>query len=505
MFRTRTLALAAGMSALLLAPATASAGNVFPVEAGRDPAVLTDPVSGAAKLVWTSKDEYSLRFCSVAPGTTACTPQTLFPQPTGAGNQVGTPHLLRDTDGTLYIVIHRYVNASAWMLKSTDGGATWSAPLKIYNNGSGTGAHPVVFGPEPGQVTISSFNPGRYVRTAKLDGSQAATNTTANLDTGAVSSLVYDFTVANNGSGLVGAAQDLHNAYYWTLAPGNDPSDQTKWTGPTLIGPAGDIAFGGSRTGPPYLLDVGGPNVEIRKWNGAGFNPAQALEPTGGYIPAIGASPNGTIAAMYRVNGYPNSERVAISTDGGTTWSARTIALSDGIYQSPSVSPTDAGNGWATWVDWDGNVNVADLSATTTVTCTPTYCPPAPPPIQPPPSGGVYNGPTGTTTVRDRNASYSLTGVPRQCVNPGATFRVTLKWKRKKRKGNLFVKVRRADFYIGKKRVKIDRKAPFVQTLRVTMSAKRGSTQTVRARAFIKVKRGKSPTKSVRARFTVCP
>jgi hypothetical protein len=98
----------------------------------------------------------------------------------------------------------------------------------------------------------------------------------------------------------------------------------------------------------------------------------------------------------------------------------------------------------------------------------------------------------------------TLTG-PRGCVRPGGTFVATLKWKRKKRKGNLFVKVRRTDFYIGKRRVKIDRKAPFRKTLRVRAGTARGSTVRLRARAFIKVKRGRSPKKSLFVTFRVCP
>jgi hypothetical protein len=96
-------------------------------------------------------------------------------------------------------------------------------------------------------------------------------------------------------------------------------------------------------------------------------------------------------------------------------------------------------------------------------------------------------------------------GLPKACVQPGQTFRVTLRWKRQRRKGNRFVKVTRADFYIGTRRVRIDRRAPFVQTLRVTAGARRGSTITVRARAFIKVKRGKAPKKSIRSTIKVCP
>ncbi len=80
-----------------------------------------------------------------------------------------------------------------------------------------------------------------------------------------------------------------------------------------------------------------------------------------------------------------------------------------------------------------------------------------------------------------------------------------LTWKKQKKKGNVFVKVSRTDFYVGAKRSKIDRKAPFTQTLkRALASAKPGSSVTVRARAFIKVKKGKSPKKSIRATIKVC-
>ena len=66
------------------------------------------------------------------------------------------------------------------------------------------------------------------------------------------------------------------------------------------------------------------------------------------------------------------------------------------------------------------------------------------------------------------------------------------------------MKVFRADFYIGTKRVKIDKVAPFTQTLTVTASAKAGSKLTVRAQAYIKVKRGKSPKKSIKSTISVC-
>ena len=79
-----------------------------------------------------------------------------------------------------------------------------------------------------------------------------------------------------------------------------------------------------------------------------------------------------------------------------------------------------------------------------------------------------------------------------------------LTWKRQKRKGNLFVKVRRADFYLGSRVIKVDTRVPFVHTYNVTVTQRPGSTIALRARAFIKVKRGKSPKKSIRAKVRVC-
>jgi len=89
-------------------------------------------------------------------------------------------------------------------------------------------------------------------------------------------------------------------------------------------------------------------------------------------------------------------------------------------------------------------------------------------------------------------------------VAPGQKVKVRLKWKRKERKGNLFVTIRRVDFYLNTKRIRIDKKAPFVHTYKLRASQTPGSTIRLRARAFIKVKRGKSPTKPIRTKVKVC-
>jgi hypothetical protein len=99
-------------------------------------------------------------------------------------------------------------------------------------------------------------------------------------------------------------------------------------------------------------------------------------------------------------------------------------------------------------------------------------------------------------------ATIKLTG-PRQCVPAGGSFTTRLTWKKQKRKGNRFVKVGRADFFIDSKRVKIDRKAPFTERLTVK-NLKAGSRHTLRARAFIKIKHGKPRSKSLVLAFAVC-
>jgi hypothetical protein len=108
-----------------------------------------------------------------------------------------------------------------------------------------------------------------------------------------------------------------------------------------------------------------------------------------------------------------------------------------------------------------------------------------------------------TTTVWTSGALINLT-VPGGCVKRGGVFKATLRWKKIKRKGNVFVKINRTDFYVNKKRVRIDRRAPFAASFRIPFSAKAGSTIALRARAYIKVKKGRAPKKSIRASVRIC-
>lgn len=99
--------------------------------------------------------------------------------------------------------------------------------------------------------------------------------------------------------------------------------------------------------------------------------------------------------------------------------------------------------------------------------------------------------------------SITLQG-PKTCVAAGGSFTATLAFKKSKKKGSKTVKVSSVDFYIDKTRVKVDKRAPFRQTLTVRNLAA-GSKHTLKARATIKVRSGKPPKKSVSTSFSVCP
>jgi len=107
-----------------------------------------------------------------------------------------------------------------------------------------------------------------------------------------------------------------------------------------------------------------------------------------------------------------------------------------------------------------------------------------------------------THTVTVPGGTIKLSS-PSSCVPVGTSFTATLSFKKSTKKGAKKVKVTRVVFSIDGKTVKTDQRAPFRQTLTVR-SLVTGSKHKLKARATIKVRHGKSPTKSVSASFSVC-
>jgi photosystem II stability/assembly factor-like uncharacterized protein len=251
--------------------------------------------------------------------------------------------------------------------------------------------------------------------------------------------------------------------------------------------------------------------LATRDWRAVGLSSA---------TDAIVAGTGGAMAATSSANAIPDLIPPAGSITGPTTATAGTpvsytAAVADnaggsgidpnGFAWSAPGLPAAAGNPVSVtfpsagfyslhvaFRDLAGNAGEATLSVTVGAAA------PAP---KPPTTTTVPVGKTTTASVPGAKITFAT---PKACVAPGAKFRVTLSFKRQKRKGSRFVKVSRTDFYIGSTRVKIDRKAPFVDTLTVTAGTKPGSTIKLRARAYIKVRHGKAPTKSITTKLLVC-
>lgn len=200
------------------------------------------------------------------------------------------------------------------------------------------------------------------------------------------------------------------------------------------------------------------------------------------------------VPATFTANASDNAGGSGIDA-GSFVWTASGIPTATG--NPVALTFPSAGTYGLQVAFKDAAGNPATASVAVTVGPPVKGAPPVPTPTTRPPSA------VRSTTTSVSGAKITL-GTPNRCVAPGSTFRVTLTWKKQKRKGNRFVKVRRADFYIGSRRVKIDTEAPFTQTLKVTASTRKGSTVTVKARAYIKVTHGKSPTKSIRTTLEVC-
>ncbi|MET0600526.1 MAG: PKD domain-containing protein [Baekduia sp.] len=295
--------------------------------------------------------------------------------------------------------------------------------------------------------------------------------------------------LAGDGSSLTGL-NDVAIAGGSAMAVGNGGAILVDNDGRSAYFPRAD---GANRTNDWFSVDkLNATTAAIGGRNGVLLTTAQATT-----IPDI-VEPAGTISgATTVVAGTPATFTANVADEAGGSgidpasfvWTATGVPTATGNPVTLTFPSAGYYSVKVSFKDLAGNAGTASLSVTVN----------APPVVKPPPPVK----PTKTTTASVPGAKISF-GVPNTCVKAGSTFKVTLTWKKQRRKGNKFVKVRRADFYIGSKRVKIDKKAPFTQTLKVKAGTKAGSTITVKARAFVKVTKGKSPTKSISSKIKVC-
>lgn len=505
--------------AALLAPAaavtSANAATPFTVGTGVNPRIAVTP-NGTGHVVWLIPDRIlesaAVGYCRIPVGASACDRQEilLFPSSGGLAKSGGDVTVQAESDAALRITSACYGCAvgdaqegiQRW--DTADGGTTFLPEPSI-------GGTPTNAGMGPDGITVGS---GVYVTPA--DGDQViarpGTSDTTAVDMAAGTNFVQTPSIVQipGQNRLVYAVSDLFGVRTATfngpdfaatslMNAGNWTTDQKLPTPESGIRNT-HLTSGPSGVWLTYEQKVPlDDHVRVRRFDAAtnAFGAPRSLESTSdtgdASIDDVFSSQDATgrVHVVWRSNLTTEQLRYTRSDAAGAAFAAPATLATGEDYAHPVVGTGPDAAGWIAWQASDASsaIRVMRLDATALADATDT-------------STTASSG-TTTRTLKVNGATLSLR-VPAGCVKRGAGFSVRLTWKKQKKKGNLFVKVSRTDFYVGAKRAKIDRKAPFTQTLKVPSTAKPGSSVTVRARAFIKVKKGRSPKKSIRATIKVC-
>lgn len=504
--------MAAAIAALITPAIAAASAPAAPVTIGEgvNPRIAVTP-NGTGHVVWSipvrGVDNAAVGYCRHPPGASACDrAETLyFPSNRGLAKSGGDATVQADGDATLRIVSACYVcgvgNAQEGIQRwtSTDGGLTFSVEPSL-------GGTPTNAGMGPDGITLPS---GVYVTPADGDKiiARPGTSDTTAIDAAAGDAFVTSPSIVQvpGQTKLVYATSDLFSIRT-ALFTGGDVAattlmDPARWAtdttlpsaepgirDPRLTAGAGGVWLSYDQQKP---LDD---HVLVRRFDPVKnvFGPSRAIESdeavdSGLADTSSGQDAAGRVHVVWRTDLQQKLLRYSVSTPAGATFGAPATIAEGEAFLNPEVAAGPSGAGWVVWQSEDDSpIRLLPVAA---------------------PSGSGPSTPAGTTTrrVTTRVTGATLTlQLPAGCVKRGGTFRARLTWKRQKKKGNVFVKVTRTDFSVAGGKAKIDRKAPFVQTLRVPATAVKGASVTFKARAFIKVKRGRAPKKSIRSTIKVC-
>lgn len=533
MFRTT---LAATAIALLSTAGTAAAATPFTAGTGSDPDVAVTP-NGTAFVAYNVDSPHRINVCRVARDTDTCAATTTLSFPSGGSAQeAGEPQVFAVSDTKIV------VTASCWQcgaggatdrlykFVSTDGGASFAAGVEIGRPDSGSTAFPdgnsqadwredldggTLISARSGRVGVynTALNTEMVTFASGIQYRPAVARVPG---TGRAVAVASDLGIIRFGYSTSALANptraQLINAANWTTGQQLSASGITAQEPSLASGPSG-LFVGYQRLLPDQFL--------VQKFDPATntFGPAIAIQGSSAIDSSIGypylyQDPSGRLHGIWRALTDPRRLRYTVSTDGGASFSAARSLVSGETVLDPQMAAASDGYGVVAYETVGGSTVrvvrldpfVDDGSTGTTppgTTTTPTPGTTTTDPLVVGYPGPRYPGPNRTVTATVPGAELGL-DVPKGCVRPGQKFKVTLRFKKQRRKGNLFVKVRRVDFSEGTKLKLRDRKAPFTYTFKVQASKKPGSTVTVRARAFIKVKRGKGPKKSIKTTVKVC-
>jgi hypothetical protein len=503
---------------LAITASSASAATPFTAGAGNEPAVVVG-TDGTGHVAWqVTGSDTKVGYCRVTAQAGACNRTEPLSFPGGGGaNDAGRPQVFAPSAGRVVIVATcsqcgtpSDTTNRTYRWTSSDNGGSFGAPAEV-GRGSTTGGFGTLLadesfvgveGSEAKAAELTGAAPVQFTSFVTTFGSDIVRDTASNQ----LVAVTNNLSVIRNGAfrGATLSVAEINNSSNWVADQGligQEPANrgQSLAAGPRGVFMAYESSLGsderaGLRKYNPAIWAFGSPTyVEGADPIDADPDYVDSFQDAAGRLHLAWLSLHDGGRLRYRVS----------DTAGNNLSAAANLAAHDSFVE-PELGAGGDGRGFATWTS-GGEVRVVALDPQPEPVAPGGQTPDPVPPITPPDprSGTTYSGPTRARVTRVPGASITFTA-PRGCVARGQRFRVRLVWKRQKRKGNLFVKIFRTDFYVGRKIVKTDRRVPFVQTLTVAAGTTPGSTVTVRARAFIKVKHGRGPKKSIATTLRVC-
>ncbi|MDQ2631024.1 MAG: hypothetical protein M3Y75_08635 [Actinomycetota bacterium] len=499
----RTILTAAAIAAFALLPGTATANDLYTLDADAvSNGHLAEDAAGNAYVAWVSEGVGTgvepVKFCKIAPGG-ACSPTTLsIPGATSISDSASAAIPVLGPGNTVYVVAPRYANNDVFYWTSTNGGASFDGGTENAFYSSKTDPTDVFL--RGSDFLISAYNSGLGFSTAEVGGLGGG-----------------EFSFSNPGDGgVAGASMGLDGSNpviaYWNISDPPYPllfyrykgagslTDQVNWEGPIEVtkgyepslagGPAGLFMVSQDYSGGQYP-DA----INLRRYEGTSFGPPRtlAVDPSAGLFTggAIAQSPSGNRLAVAWPGKRSDGARVMrlfSSADGGTTFTESHIANLGSAYSigpNAQLATNDAGVGWLLFSDNNG-LRLADLTPIVGP-------PPPPPPVKVPP---VYKGKT-KEVVKKVGPFLIVLRLPKSCLQSQQRFFVGVgKRKRKqlsKKLGGTIRFTKIVFIYDGKK-LKVKKKKPFRYLVDPGPMAP-GSVHVVKARVTMILTRGNKEKK----------
>jgi hypothetical protein len=403
--------LALGVLAVMaLGAASASANNRFVLDAAATSAGnLAEDAAGNAYVGWM--DEGTPKFCKIPAGGTCTSPIVL---PLHGSHPPDQLHPVLGSGSTVYLVGPSYDGDDVEIWTSTNGGASFAAPVESTGGFSDK--------TEPNSVLLSGsdFLIGSSHPSAGFGETPVSGGTGTNFEFTSSSgpySLQSNLALAAPGDPVevwweyLNSSPVQFSRYKGTgsltsESDGSAPATVTKGEVPRLAGGASGLFLLSN----DYGAGSEATQVDVRKYSTTGFTfgtpltlssgPAYDFQDGG----AIAESPSGLTAVAWP---QPTGESggtmyLYVSSDGGASFAAvGPIAHIDPAYEdgdNAQLTINDAGGGWLTYLD-EGGLEVADL--------TPVPAPPAPAPI-----AAVTPVPTKKTTPKAYSGATKTFGTP---------------------------------------------------------------------------------------------